>query len=129
MYETVQQKFGDNAGSLVDLVFWWTMRCRDVSTSVKKLLNTTFSNRNPTNKWLKRRFRYNRTLNTNKANILIENLNLYFGELKGLMKNTPGLSDHLHVSFVMRLAEETVETLKKEFEMIDRAAILVGHDV
>ena len=129
MYESIRQVFDSNTNVLVDLVFYWTIRCRGVSTSVKTLLNTTFFNQHPMSKWTRRRFRYNRTLNTNKANILIENLNLYFDELKDLIKSKPELSDHPHVSFVVELAEETVETLKEEFIMLDRLAILVGFDV
>lgn len=129
MYKDVRQEFGNNVGSLVGLVFWWTIKCREASTSVKRLLNTTFCNRSPKSKRTRTRFRYNRTLNTNRANRYIEALNLYYDELKDLMVKMPGLSNHPHVLFIVKFADETIESLKEDFVMLDHLAILAEYDV
>lgn len=129
MYDSVLQEFDSNANSLIYLVFWWAIKCREASTSVKKLINTTFYNRSPKSKWTRTRFRYNRTLNTNRANRYIEALNLYYDELKDLMVKMPGLSNHPHVSFIVKLTDEAIESLKEDFVMLDHLAILVEYDV
>lgn len=127
MYKSVREDFGSNASALVFNTFWWTIRCRNVADSINWLICQTFNK--PRNKRNRTTFRSNRTRYTNKANRLIESLNLYLDELKELIKNIPRLHDHQHVSFVMRFAEETIETLKEDFANLERVAILVGFDV
>lgn len=126
MYEIARQKFDNNIGSLLRLTFYWTMRCKEVSDSVKYIINYTLGV-NPT-KDKRTAFRSRRTKNTNKANRVIENLNLYLDELKTLIETTPEMSGHSHVVFVMDLAEETVENLKKDFDVLDRVGMLVGFE-
>ena len=127
MYETARQEFDSNIGQLLHLTFHWTMRCKEVSDSVKYIINYTLGI-SPT-KDKRTVFRCSRTKNTNKANRFIEELNLYLDELKALIETTPDLSSHPHIVFVMDLAEETVENLKKDFDILDRVGMLVGFEI
>lgn len=126
MYKIARQEFDNDVGSLLRLAFYWTMRCKEISESLKYIINYTLGI-NPT-KNKRTAFRSRRTKNTNKANRFIESLNLELDGIKALIETTPEMSSHPHIMFVMDLAEETVENLKKDFDILDRVGMLVGFE-